>query len=254
MDSSESRTFAQFGGVLLLVSLLLPYFAISFADLGSYGFRLWRLDRGACVLVAAYALLAIAQLKMSSRETMALIYLICGGLFTAALIYKFWVSPPGSAPLGEVANRIGGGSAGGGDVTTSLTINGKPASSISANDFLESFGLELKPSYGAFLATLGSVFVTLGAFLEFRKGGAPDFAPSQPLPQAAPVPAGQRYQAPTPQAFAPDPFAPPVMNTPAAPVTPATAVPPDPFAPPAQQPAPPAGPQPPYSPPGPPAA
>lgn len=246
MESSESRTFAQFGGLLLLVSLVLPYFAISFAGLGSHGFRLWTLDKGAFVLIAAYGLLAIAQLKMSSRESMALIYLICGGLFTAALVYRIWISPPGSTPLGDLGSAVPSGGSG------SLTVNGKSAEGLTANDFLEAMGIELKASYGAFVAMLGSVFFTVGAFLEFRAVGVAKAAgPAHNMEQAQPVAAGQRYQPPTPQAYAPvqaasnvppDPFARPAQ--PAAPV-----VPPDPFAPPAQAPA--APPQP-YVPPGPP--
>ena len=59
MQTSEARTFAQFGGLLLIVSLVLPYFAISFAGLGGQGFRLWTVDKGAFVLVAAYGLPAL---------------------------------------------------------------------------------------------------------------------------------------------------------------------------------------------------
>lgn len=249
MESSESRTFAQFGGFLLLVSLALPYFAISFAGLGSMGFRLWTVDKGAFVLVAAYGLLALAQIRLSSRDTMALIYLIIGGLFTAALIYRIWISPPGSAPL-----DIPGGSG---------TINGQSTTGMSANDILEALGIELKPSYGSYLAMLGSAFFTIGAFLEFRVAGAASAAAAlQPPPMAMPTSPGQRYQPPAPpNAYAPDPFA----QRPGVPPDPfaqqpvpaaAAAVPPDPFAPKPAQPSPPQAPPaapPQYAPPQPPA-
>lgn len=232
MQSSESRTFAQFGGFLLLVSLALPYFALSFAGLGSHGFRLWSMDKGAFVLVAAYGLLALAQVKFSSRETAALIYLIVGALFTAALIYKFWISPPGSAPIGDL-----GGAAG------SATVNGKSIARVSAGELLKAMGIELKPSYGAYVAMLGSAFFTAGAFIEFRRPGAaaaPVGAPQGAVagaPTAAatqqPVSPAQRYQAPiagqaanaaTVAAVPPDPFAAP-QQRPQPPV-----IPPDPFA------------------------
>ena len=214
MESPESRTFAQFGGALILVSLALPWFALSLAGLGSHGFRIWSFDKGAFVLVAAYGLLAISQIKMSSRDSMALIYLLIGGLMTAAFIYKTWISPPGSAPMGD--------------------IGGVSSSGMSAKDVLKAIGIELKPSYGAYVAFVGSLLFTFGAFLEFRSSGqakaSTPAAPMQHVQQyAAPqqVPAGQRYQAPAPQAFAPDPFAPPVAAQQAA----AAQIPPDPFAP-----------------------
>lgn len=249
MQSSEARTFGQFGGLLLIVSLALPYFAISFAGLGGQGFRLWTVDKGAFVLVAAYGALALSQLSLSSRESMALIYLICGGLFTAALVYKIWISPPGSAPieLPGLAGESGG----------SATVNGKSIAGVSAKDLLSAMGIEMKASYGAFVAMLGSAFFTIGAFLEFRSSGTAASAPAASAPtieqlrqQATPAaPAGPRYQAPPAHVGASDPFAKPAAA--AAPV-----IPPDPFARPAAAPAPPAPPagQQAYRPPGPPAA
>ena len=70
----KSRTFAQFGGALILVSLALPWFASRCRALAHTDFRVWELDKGAFVLVAAYGLLAISQIRMSSRDSMALIY------------------------------------------------------------------------------------------------------------------------------------------------------------------------------------
>lgn len=253
MQTSEARTFAQFGGLLLIVSLVLPYFAISFAGLGGQGFRLWTVDKGAFVLVAAYGLLALSQLSLSSRESMAVIYLICGGLFTAALVYKIWISPPGSAPI--ALPTLTGGSSG------SATVNGKSINGASAKDLLSAMGIEMKASYGAFVAMLGSAFFTVGAFLEFRSAGdsasAPAAAPTIAQMQqqaAAQAPAPAHYQAPAAHVGAPDPFAKPAA--PAAPAAPV--VPPDPFARPAAAPvaAPPAPPaqQQAYRPPGPPAA
>lgn len=213
MESPESRTFAQFGGALILVSLALPWFALSLAGLGSYGFRVWSFDKGAFVLVAAYGLFAVAQIKMSSRDSMALIYLIIGGLMTAAFVYKIWISPPGSAPMGDIAGVSG----------------------VSARDVLKQIGIEMKASYGAYVAIVGSLLFTFGAFLEFRASGQVKAnAPAAPVQYAQQpqqqVPAAQRYQAPTPQAFAPDPFAPPAAQT-AAPQAAAAQIPPDPFAP-----------------------
>lgn len=239
MESSESRTFAQFGGALLLISLVLPYYAISFAGFSTFNFRLWTVDKGAFVMVAAYGLLALAQIRLSSRDAMALIYLIIGGLFTAALIYRLWISPPGSGPI-DMGGLGGSGS-----------INGKSTTGMSARDLLEAMGIELKPSYGSYVAMLGSGLFTLGAFLEFRASGRATAVAAVQPPAGPPVASpGQRYQPPAaPQAFAPDPFAQPV-----APVA-AAHVPPDPFAPKPVQPQPqpqPQAPPPQYAPPVPP--
>lgn len=217
MESPESRTFAQFGGALILVSLALPWFAISLAGLGSYGFRVWSFDKGAFVLIAAYGLFALAQVRMSSRDSMALIYLIVGGLMTAAFIYKIWISPPGSAPLGDVGGSMSG---------------------VSAKEIFKQIGIDFKPSYGAYVGFVGSLLFTFGAFTEFRAAGAAvapapaaampqQYAGQQPVPQA---PAAQRYQAPGPQTYAPDPFAVPAAQA-AVPQAAAPHIPPDPFAP-----------------------
>lgn len=210
MQSSESRGFAQFGGFLLLVSLVLPYFAISIAGLGGYGFRLWTVDKGAFVMVAAYGLIALSQVTFADRQTQSVIFLIIGALFTAALVYKIWISPPGSAPIGDT---LGGKIPGGSDV--------------SARDVLKELGIDLKASYGAFVAIIGSLFFTAGAFLEWRSAGSapagpvyvqnpqPGMPPEQQpgmgfygpaTPQASP----QQIYAPPAQAMPPDPFAPPL--------------------------------------------
>lgn len=211
MESPEARTFSQFGGALILVSLALPWFALSLAGLGSHGFRVWSFDKGAFVLIAAYGLLAVSQIQLSSRDSMALIYLVIGGLMTAAFIYKIWISPPGSAPLSGVAGSVGD----------------------SMKDVLKSVGIEMKASYGAYVGMVGSVLFTAGAFLEFRAAGIAKANPApppaytgRPVQQQQPVAASQRYQAPTPQTYAPDPFAVPAQQ--AAPQQ----IPPDPFAPP----------------------
>lgn len=216
VESPESRTFAQFGGALILVSLALPWFALSLSGLGSQGFRVWSFDKGAFVLIAAYGLLAISQIQLSSRDSMALIYLIIGGLMTAAFAYKIWISPPGSAPLGGGAGSLG----------------------ESMKDMLKSVGIEMKASYGAYVAMVGSVLFTAGALREFRDAGmakgqtAPQPAyTGRPVQRQQPVAPGQRYQAPGPQTFAPDPFAVPAPQA-AAPQVPPHQIPPDPFAPP----------------------
>jgi hypothetical protein len=223
MESPESRTFAQFGGALLLISLALPWFALSLAGFGSHGFRIWSFDKGALVLVAAYGLLALSNIQLASRDSMALIYLIIGVLMTGAFVYKIWISPPGSAPIGDVAG-VGSG--------------------LSANDVLKSVGIELKPSYGAYVACVGSLLFTAGAFMEFRASGqaksmpvaAPPqgYAPQQAQP-AQPVSPAQRYTPPVaPPTHAPDPFAPPpAAAAPQAAAAQAGArqIPPDPFAP-----------------------
>lgn len=216
MESPESRTFAQFGGALILVSLALPWFALSLAGLGSYGFRVWSFDKGAFVLIAAYGLLAVSQIKLSSRDSMALIYLIIGGLMTAAFVYKIWISPPGSAPMSGVSGSLGD----------------------SMKDVLKSVGIEMKASYGSYVAMVGSVLFTAGAFIEFRAAGVakgraapPPAYTGRPVQQQPSVAPGQRYQAPTPQTFAPDPFAVPAPQAAAAQAAPRQ-IPPDPFAPP----------------------
>lgn len=196
MESPEARTFSQFGGALILVSLALPWFALSLAGLGSHGFRVWSFDKGAFVLIAAYGLFAVSQIQLSSRDSMALIYLIIGGLMSAAFVYKIWISPPGSAPISGVSGSLGD----------------------SMKDVLKSVGIEMKASYGAYVAMVGSLLFTAGAFLEFRAAGIAKEHPApppaytgRPVQQQQPVAPSQRYQAPTPQPqqIPPDPFAPP---------------------------------------------
>jgi hypothetical protein len=158
---------------------------------------------------------------MSSRDSMALIYLIIGALMTAAFIYKIWVSPPGSSKIGGVGG-LGG---------------------IDASDLFKSLGIDMKPSYGAYVGIVGSLFFTAGSFLEFRAAGMAKSAP--PVPQAfqpqqqQAAPGAQRYQAPAPQAHAPDPFAVPPQQQAAAgaAVSAPRQVAPDPFAPPPAPPA-----------------
>ncbi|MBJ7355170.1 MAG: hypothetical protein JHC98_10110 [Thermoleophilaceae bacterium] len=199
------------------MSLALPWFALSLAGLGSHGFRVWSFDKGAFVLIAAYGLLALSQISMASRDSMAVIYLIIGGLMTAAFIYKIWISPPGSAPLGDIEGLSG----------------------VSAKEILAQMGIEFKASYGAYVAFVGSLLFTFGAFTEFRASGAakaPATAPAAgPQQYAAPaaqqVPAAQRYQAPAPQTYAPDPFAVPAPQQAVPQAAAAPHIPPDPFAP-----------------------
>jgi hypothetical protein len=109
-------------------------------------------------------------------------------------------------------------------------------SGASAKDLLKEIGIEFKPSYGAYVAFVGSLLFTFGAFIEFRASGAakqsavaapPQQYAGQPAPQ---VPAGQRYQAPGPQAYAPDPFAVAPQQQVAQQAA-ARQIPPDPFAP-----------------------
>lgn len=174
METPEAQGFARFGGLLLVISLILPWFALSFAGFAGVDFRLWTLDKSAFVLVAIYAVLALAQVSFGTRDTTAVAYLVVGVLVTLGLIYRIWISPPGSAPLGD----IGGGS---------VTIDGKEATlgSISAGDVLEALGISLKSTFGAWVAMLGSLFFTLGAFLDFRAGSrrtAPAAAPQSSAP------------------------------------------------------------------------
>lgn len=237
MKAPEAQGFARFGGLLLAVSLVLPFYAFSFGGFSAMSFRLWSLDKGAFVVIAAIALLALMQARISDRSTTALIYLIVGGLFTAALIYRIWISPPGSAPIGDF------GGLGGGEVT----INGKKsaAGSVSANDILEALGIKLKPTYGAYAAMLGSVFFTVAAFLEWRSAGnapGPTVAVAQPpvqgraafeqayVPAAPAVPAPPVAPPPPPAEFPTDPFAPQAPPGAAAPQPPPV-IPADPFAP-----------------------
>lgn len=250
MYSPQAQAIARFGGVLLAFSIWLPFFAISFAGYNALTFRLWTLDKGAWAVVAGFSVFALAQVRLADRKTTSTIYLIVGGLFTAALVYKLWISPPGSAPIGAV------------DGKQSVTLNGKSqaVSSVSTRELLEAMGIHQKATYGAYIATIGAAFVTVAAFLEWRSSDAapapqaydpqaqfansPDYAPQQ----AAYAP--QTY-APPPVPAAPAPAAP----TPPQPATAAPSVPPDPFAPPATAaPAAPVQPQmPPPAPPGPPA-
>jgi hypothetical protein len=200
MESAQSRTLAQVGGFLLLVSLVLPWFSISFGGLASQGFSIWKLEKSAGVLIAAYGLFAVSQVRLSSRDTMALIYMVLGGLMTAGLVYKLWIAPPGSSAI-----SIGG-------------------QSIDVGEVLKQMGLGLKPTYGAFVAFAGSLMFTIGAFLEFRSGSADEPVQAQRWQAPAPVPGqpapgqpltGQRYVPPTQPAHpvhAPDPFAVPPQS------------------------------------------
>src|SRR5690348_8516670 len=110
MQSSESRTFAQIGGVLLLVSLALPWFAIDVMGFKSFGFRLWRFDTGAAIAVVIYALfvLTLSQTSIGSRNATATICLALGALATGVLVYKLWISPPGNTSIGDLAKEFGG--------------------------------------------------------------------------------------------------------------------------------------------------
>jgi hypothetical protein len=224
MQAPEAQGFSRFGGLLLMVSLFLPFYAFSFGGFSAMSFRLWSLDKGAFVVIAAVALMALMQARISDRSTTALIYLIVGGLFTAALIYRIWISPPGSAPIGDF------GGLGGGEVT----INGKKsaAGSFSANDILEALGIKLKPTYGAYAAMLGSAFFTVAAFLEWRSAGIAPSTPGHVLqPREVAQPVHGQQQAAAQQAQQQQAWAPP------APAAPAPSVPADPFAPPTPPPA-----------------
>lgn len=230
MQSAESRAFAQFGGFLLLVSLALPYFTFQMATLLSMNQRLWTIDKGAFVLIAAYGLLALTQVRFSpSRETVALIYMIVAGLVTAAIIYRVWISPP----LGGLDIKYGG---------------------VSLSDVLKQAGFEWKVGYGAYVAMLGSAFFLVGSFLEWRSAPSGEAAPPQVYNPQQQFQGQQQYgqqqygqqtyaQPEAQQTYAqpaapPDPFAPP-----AAPTQPTAAPPP-------QPPEPPAPPQAPQRPPG----
>lgn len=245
MYSSQAQGLARFGGALLAFSLVLPFFALSILDFNAVTFRLWTLDKGAFAVIAAFAVFALAQVKLADRDTTALIYMVVGALFTAALVYKLWISPPGSAPIGDLAGA-----------DQSVTVNGKSTavSSISTRELLDAIGIHQKATYGAYIATIGAAFVAIAAFLEWRSSsaepaqiaydphaqfaGGPEYAQQAYAPQVPP-PAAAQAQAvvPAQPAFAPDPFAPPAAAAaPAAPapvpraaeVTPATtpAVPP----------------------------
>lgn len=213
MHSPQARTFAQFGGLLLLVSLVLPYYALSLFGLGNHGFRLWSVDRGAFVLIAAFGLLAVAQVSFAARETIALIYMVLGGIFIAALIWRFWISPPGDLTFGGLKLPTG-----------HLTGSGGQTTDLSLSGMLRSIGIEIKPSYGAWVGLAGSICFTIGAFLEFRTAGTTPAAPVETAGAIPGTPAATPQ--PTPGAVAPDPFA-AGAGTPQRPE-----VPPDPFAPP----------------------
>jgi hypothetical protein len=215
MESPESRTFAQFGGALVLISLVLPWFGISVAGFDAIHFGVWKFDTAPGIVLAAYGLFAIAQIRLSSRDAMALIYLLISGLMTAALIYKIWISPPGSAPIGDI---------GGVDV------------GISGKDLLKGLGIDLKPTYGAYVAMIGSLLFVAGSFIEFRNAGmardavaAPNAAPTG-MSQAPTISQGQRYQAPAPQTYTADPFAVPQQAAGGAAAAPQQQIAPDPFA------------------------
>lgn len=222
MQSPQASGIARVGGLLLLVSLVLPYFALTFAGFAGKNFHLHELDRTAVYLIIAVALVALAQPRVTNRQSLALIYLIASGLFFAALSYRLWISPPESKSLGDLLGGLG-----------ELSVDGQQIEfgDVTIGDMLGAVGAAFKPTSGAWVGTFGGLMFLAGSILEFRDAGASP-RPAATTTTRAPI-------AGTPMAGAPQPYQPPAGTQ--QPVAPAAAVPPpapDPFAPPGSVPQP----------------
>ncbi len=197
MQVSPGKTIARLGGVALAVSVLLPWFKMEIQQFASMGFSLREIDRNAAIGLALVGAFCAVQPRITAADSSAMIYTIIGVLVTGAIIYKVFVSPPGSGTM------------------TELSLDG-----VSIKDLLNSIGIEFNPTYGAFLGIAGAVAITIGSFVDLRAGGAKAPAVSLEMLVAesafekAPVrpkvlaPGQQRYVAPQASSgFVPAPMA-----------------------------------------------
>lgn len=195
MQSSNGQTIARIGGAALAASVLLPWFVLEVEQLASMGFSLRELERNAAIILVLVGFLCMAQPKLGSADASATAYLAIGGLMTAAIIYKVFVSPPGSQYMND------------------LQMEG-----VSLKELLNSIGIQFKASYGAYLGLAGAAAIAVGALMQVRAGGAKDLGLSveeqaafdalRPKTSAKPVqlaPGQQRYVAPQPQQYSMQP-------------------------------------------------
>lgn len=178
---------ARVGGAALAGSVLLPWFALSVEQLASMGFSLWDLERNAAILLVVVGLLCALQPKLGSDDSSAMAYLALGGLMTAAIVYKVFVSPPGSEYM-----------------------NGLAVEGVSLKEMLSAIGIEFKPAIGAYVGVAGAAAIALGGLIQVRAGGTKAalgmsveeqaaYAALRPQTQMQPAqlaPGQQRYVAP----------------------------------------------------------
>ncbi|MGB0871573.1 MAG: hypothetical protein ACPGWS_05785 [Solirubrobacterales bacterium] len=197
MQASPGKTIARLGGAALAISVLLPWFKLEIQQFGSMGFSLREMDRNAAIGLALIGVFCAVQPRISAADASAMIYTIVGLLVTGAIIYKVFVSPPGSGTMSE------------------LSLDG-----VSIKDLLNSIGIDFNPTYGAFLGIAGGAAITIGSFIDLRTGGVKTPAVSLEMLvaesafQKAPVrpkvlaPGQQRYVAPQASSgFVPAPMA-----------------------------------------------
>lgn len=188
---------ARIGGAALAISVLLPWFALEVAQLSlSEGFSLRKFEQNAAIILVVVGVLCMVQPRLGSADATATAYLAIGGLMAAAIIYKVFVSPPGSEYM-DLASADG----------------------VSVKQVLSSMGIEFKPSHGAYVGIAGAAAIAFGGFVQLRAGGSPKdlglsveeqaaFAGLRPHTPIQPVelsPGQQRYVAPAPPQFAMQP-------------------------------------------------
>lgn len=230
MQAQQASSIARVGGLLLLVSLAIPYFELSFSGVLSVDFRLHELDRTAVIAIAVGALIALAQPRFSVRKTRSMVYLALSAVLLIGLLYRLWIVPPESMKIGDLLGGIG-----------DFKVSGQEIEfgDLSVGELLGAVGGSFDPTFGAWMATLGGFLFALGALLEFRAAddtpvSAPPldtFSYSQLDAPRAQAPPATTYPGQNPPApgFSPQPPQPPQGYPGQA--APAQAPPPDPGAP-----------------------
>lgn len=196
MQSSNSQLIARVGGAVLAVSVILPWFVLDIQQLNvGEGFSMWKFERNAAIICVVVGLLCMIQPQLGSPELSAMAYLAIGGVVAGAIIYKVFVSPPGS------------------EYMEALSVEG-----VSLEQLLESIGIEFKPAYGSYLGLAGALAIAFAALIQVRAPSGKNLGLSveeqaafdrlRPKTSAKPVelaPGQQRYVAPAPPQFAMQP-------------------------------------------------
>lgn len=195
VQASPGKTIAQLGGVALAASVLLPWFKLEVEQLTSMGFSLREMDRNAAIGLAVIGSFCAAQPRIAAADASAMIFMVVGLLVTGAIVYKVFVSPPGSEFMSDIQME-----------------------GVSIKDLLNSIGIGFNPTYGAFLGIGGGAAITIGAFIGVRSGGAKEPAVSlemlvaesafqkEPVRPVKLAPGQQRYVAPQASGFAAPPM------------------------------------------------
>lgn len=149
------------------------------------GFTLLDLQRNAAIVLAIVGALCVVQPQLGSADSSATVYLAIGSLATAAIVYKVFVSPPGS------------------EYMEGLSVEG-----VSLKEMLSAIGIEFKPGYGAFVGVAGAAGIAFGGLMQVRAGGvkSPEMSveqaalaalnPQTPVQPVHLAPGQQRYVAP----------------------------------------------------------